>query len=105
MWDYGSKASTIIKHPKTGKDLTVTIASGGETVYTGPVLAAADGTIAVSFESDRLTAGGTASVTLAGGKPYEDVVAYESETKEGMQSQPFIGMAQSSFAASSIMVS
>ena len=77
---------------KGGKDLTVTIASGGETVYTGPVLAAADGTIAVSFESDRLTAGGTASVTLAGGKPYEDVVAYESETKEGVQSQPFIGM-------------
>lgn len=77
---------------KNGEDLAVTVTSGSETVYAAPAVVS-DGVITASLRGDALSPGDTVSVTLTGGKPYSDVVAYESETKaaEPVRSQPLIG--------------
>lgn len=77
---------------KIGADLTVTVKKSTDTVYTeSNVTVTADGTISVSFKSDKLDADDEVTVVLTGNKPYEDVVAYESEVKGSTQSQLFIG--------------
>lgn len=79
---------------KNGKDLVVTAGTeDGTEVYSGPAEVQTDGTIFVSFSSDAVNPGDNITVKIEGGKPYEDVVAYESETSDSGEpsSQPFIG--------------
>ncbi len=81
---------------KNGVDLSVTVKSGNNTAYTGPVTVSND-KIEVDITSSEIAPGNDVTVELSVGKQYQDVVAYESEERPDApdptmrQSQLFIG--------------
>ena len=81
---------------KSGVDLSVTVKSEEEEVFTDSVTVSND-KIEVKFPSEEIAPGDEVTVELTVGKQYQDVVAYESEIKtEGhyQDSQLFIGQGQ-----------
>ena len=82
---------TLSDEMQQAETLTATVTAGETIVWEDHVIPGADNTCLITLPAGSIQAGATVSVVLSGTIDCPDVIAYESETNDAIQSQPLIG--------------